>query len=389
MTVKKERDSWKDPYDMSEVAKQADVISGVIQRLRPQIEEVITPDLVQKTWKVYVTGCGDSYYAAVSARMAFEKYSGLSYEPVEALEFSRYEVEYAPSGSIVFPISNSGRVARTIECAVQAEKHGMHTIAITGNTDGPLALSCRQYLIQSIPHLKEEFGPKKTGSLGLGNFAASLITLYLIGIRFGQLRGKISDDAAESLIGEIVSASRFIVDTSVNNLQKIMDISRKFADLKAFCYIGAGPSYGTAQFCGAKLFEQPQLNGISQELEEWAHEQYFLTRPGETVVFVIVPPGRSRGRGIEQIHGIQDMGGTAVAVCDSDDREIIELADYALPVYGKISEEFSPLVYMVPGQMFATSMHQLVGRPPLTPPYDTERMKQVNFRQIFDSKILE
>jgi hypothetical protein len=58
-----------------------------------------------------------------------------------------------------------------------------------------------------------------------------------------------------------------------------------------------------------------------------------------------------------------------------------------MPILGQIPEEFTPLVYIVPNQLFATALHQVKGRPPLIPPYDQKRMMEVNFRQIFHSKM--
>ncbi len=57
--------------------------------------------------------------------------------------------------------------------------------------------------------------------------------------------------------------------------------------------LGAGPSFAAALFGCAKLYEQPQFEGVPQELEEWAHLQYFMVVEGTPVVF-IAPPGLSR-----------------------------------------------------------------------------------------------
>ena len=51
----------------------------------------------------------------------------------------------------------------------------------------------------------------------------------------------------------------------------------ELGDLDTIWAIGAGPSRGTAQYCAAKFHEQMPINGIGQDLEEWAHLEYFLT----------------------------------------------------------------------------------------------------------------
>ena len=83
------------------------------------------------------------------------------------------------------------------------------------------------------------------------------------------------------------------------------------------------------------------------------------------------------------------MGATVIVVCDSEDEEVKGLAHWVLPVFGTLREEFSPLTYIVPGQLFATSLHRIVGRRPFIPPYTEEKMEEINYRQIWQGGILE
>ncbi len=81
------------------------------------------------------------------------------------------------------------------------------------------------------------------------------------------------------------------------------------------------------------------------------------------------------------------MGATVIAVADSTDDEAASAADIVMPIVGAVSEEYSPLVYIVPGMLFATAMHILTGRPPFTAAFSEDKMMEVNFRQIFHSKL--
>ncbi len=359
----------------------------VIQRLEPQIEAVITPDLARRVQKIYFTGCGDSHYAGVAARLAFDKYTGVQTEPLESLEFSRYVVQHMPQDSLLFGISNSGLVSRSIESIILARARGAYTIAITGNREGPLAQAADAVLIQTVPGMAEDWGHAFPAALGLGNFAASLLTLYLSGLRIAEMRGQLSAEEVASLKQELASAADVLAGTAERNTKTAYELACALWHLDTFFILGGGPNYATAMFAAAKLFEQPHQTGVAQELEEWAHEQYFLTRPNVTPIFVIAPPGNSRDRAIEQINGARDMGATVIAVCDAQDREVQSLAHWSMPIMGQLREEFTPLVYIVPSMLFATALHQVKGRPPLIPPFDVEQMREVNFRQIFHSAV--
>ena len=55
-------------------------------------------------------------------------------------------------------------------------------------------------------------------------------------------------------------------------------------------FLGAGPNEATARFGAAKLFEASQQIAVATNVEEWAHEEYFITRPGDPVV-IVAPTG--------------------------------------------------------------------------------------------------
>lgn len=380
---------WENPYEFDEVNKQAKLVNLVMERLEPQLDEMFDAALANRIDKIYTTGCGDSYFAGYAARLAFQKYSGVSMEPLEALEFSRYCVDFISPDSLVFGISNSGQVKRSVEALRLAKAQSATTVAVTGNPEGPLAQETENVLIQSVPELVEGVGPNNVVALGLGNFTASLLALYAAAIRIGVLRGVLSKEEAQDLKEELSRSSQIIAETTEKNQKVARDLAVECWDLDNFVVVGGGPSYAVSMFTAAKLMEQPQKRGAPQYLEEWAHLDYFLVRPKISPTMFIVPPGRSRDRAIEQIHGARDMGATVIAVCDSEDEEILDLADWAMPIYGTLKEEFTPLTYIVPGQIFATALHRIVGRRPFIPPYTQERMEEINYRQIWGGGILD
>ncbi len=381
------RDLFQGTMGIHQVNEQSRLLREVVRRVTPQVEGLITREKIHNLSKIYLTGCGDSHYVGLAARLAFDMLARIPTEPAESLEFSRYLADFMPANSLVIAVSNSGEVSRTIETLKAAHHFGADTIAITGKPASRLAQAAAGTIVQTVPELGESWNPYSIGALGLGNYTASLATLYLIAIRLGVMQGHVSPAEAEAALGHLIEAAQIIEQTVAANNEAVLEFAREVWHQDTFFILGGGPSYAVALFAAAKLFEQPHANGVPQELEEWAHEQYFLTRPGTTHIFVIAPPGRSRDRALEQIRGAQDMGGSVIAICDQDDEEMQALADRAFPIYGALPEAFTPLTYIVPGQLFATHLHQLRGRPALFPPYDLERLREVNFRQIFRSRL--
>ncbi|MDX1687503.1 MAG: SIS domain-containing protein [Candidatus Promineifilaceae bacterium] len=392
-----------------------------------QVEETITPELARRVSRIYLTGCGDSYFAAIAARLFYDRYVGLPVEPVEGMEFSRYVAPYALSDdALVIVISNSGRVSRTVEAAIQSRRRGATTIAATAYADRPLAQEADAAILGSLPNVRATLANLETavsdgalsgdiwdlsepgaaqrlaqtigigGSfqllmLGLGAYYASVLILYLVGLRLAVLRGRLTAAEAEQLRARIAASIDDVTTTADRLRDPVSRLARTFRDHDTFLFLGSGPSYATALLSAAKLFEQPHLNGVPQQLEEWAHQQFFFTRPDGPPIFVVVPPGDSRDRALEQIAGSQQVGATVVAICDAEDEEIIGVADHALPIFVRRPETFSealtPLTYVVPGQLFAFAMLEVRGQPSMKAPYDFQRLMEVNHRQIYGSDV--
>lgn len=382
---------------LNEISNQGPAIPAVISSVQPQLE-ALDPSLLAESSHFYVTGCGDSYFAGLAARFAFARYAGVPTEALEALEFGRYAAGFVPPGSTVFGISNSGKATRSVEALVNARLGGARTVAITGNSEGWLAQEAETILDQSVRVAGELIGmpsnlatdeeedKPRRGSFGLVNYLASLTTLYLIAFQTGVVRGRITESEADALRAELRSTAELIAETVRICTPAAEAYAEQVKEIESYTFLGSGPSLATSLFYAAKTYELPRVYGVSQELEEWAHEQFFLTGTGTQVLF-IAPQGRSVSRIRELLHTTQTMGGCGVVVTDESNPDLSEAADVTLPVAGSVSEELSPLVYCVPGQLFATCLARSRGR--LAFEFDSPLQYEMNMSTIQESQLVE
>jgi len=326
--------------------------------------------------RVYLVGCGDSHYCGLATRFAFERWSGIPTEALESLEFSRYAVESAPPDALVIAVSNSGRVARTVECALFARRLGIATLGLTYAADSRLAQTASMVL----PWTYEDvgFGP------GTLSYLASLVALYAVALRLAVEAGRLASGEVAQHLGAISATGDDVERTITACRPAAEELALAIQPTRALSIIGGGPNYGTALFGMAKFIEAAAFNAVGQELEEWAHEQYFCTGPG-THTLVIAAPGASADRSREQLRAVRDVGGRAVAICDSSDAETTSLADAVLPVIPASNELLSPIVNAIPLELAALAFAEHLGRTMLG--FDDTRRQEVNFRQIFDSAI--
>jgi glutamine---fructose-6-phosphate transaminase (isomerizing) len=317
--------------------------------------------------RIYLAGCGDSHYAGLAARLAFERWSGIPTQALPSLELSRYELELAPAGAWVVCVSNSGKVVRTVEAAANGRARGLLAIGVTYDPDSRLAIEADVTLL--FRYDDPGFGP------GTISYVASLGALYALAIRAAELGGREVDGLLESVEAE-GPASSATIDLSGPVAEQL---AFELPDAAKVDVVGGGPSYGTAFFGRAKLIESAHTPGGAHELEEWAHEEFFCTAPGTTTI-VVAPPGASHDRAVEQLEAAREIGATAVAVSEPD-TPAAAAADLVLPVAGHATEELSPVSYCIPLELLA--YHYASARGLTMLGFDDERRKELNFRQIF------
>ena len=281
---------------------------------------------------LFLAGCGDSAFAGAAAAQAFRKHSGINAEAVEALELARYRIRYLPPASAVACMSFSGKVGRTIEAALQARRFGHRVVAVTGDADSPLAREADHVVTLSVPTLG--YSP------GTSTYLAMLLALLQLAALWNEGAGEPSPLARAP---ELARETLVAVDGPVSAL------AERLSKQSWITFLGAGPNLSSAAFGAAKLFEGPQMLGTVTSLEEWAHEEYFITRP-QTPVVVVAPSGASFDRANEILSELDFLNADSVLVSDAiptvKPRTVIPLAQ-GLP------EEFSPLLAALPLSLLA------------------------------------
>jgi len=326
--------------------------------------------------KVYLTGCGDSWYCGIATRFAFEEWAQISTEAAQAMDFSRYLVHTAPKDAILIAVSNSGRLARTIESVIQAKKAGITTIGTTSNME--VGLSQEADHVIDLMYSERRFAP------GTSSYMASMVVEYCLAIYFAELKGLFDPQQVKNKLDSIAALASPMEKTIEANLEVMESLVRESSIKNQCIFIGAGPNYGTAFFSMAKVIEATRTPAVGQQMEEWAHIQYFFTNQN-TLTFLIAPPGRSVNRAREQMVAVKAMGSKCIAICHPDDQQTAAGADVVAPVFGDVDEVLSPILYCVPAEVFA--FHHAAHHNLAMLGFDDPKVKEVNWRQIFDSEI--
>ena len=357
-------------YFREQILTLPQLIDDVIEPFAHEAARVFDDASCQSLTRLHTIGCGDSYFAALATEFAFESIAGVPTEPQTAMTFSRYSVvgqavslppanltQNGQADSLPYPtvigISVSGGVTRTIEGVLRAKQRGLRTVAVTSSDATPIAKAADAVLITKAPDV-----PNADGVLvpGARSYFASLVMLYSVALRLAEGRlppsvgGRHDVRAWRAQLAATADAVRQTIEMSDAAAKQLAEDT---LDAKGFVFCGSGPNFATAQFCAAKMLEATGDSAIGQDVEEWAHLQYFA-KTANTPTFLISAGERDASRAAEVQTAMQAVG-----------RRVVEVGAHGsapLP-YASTPEAFAPLVACIPTMLFASYRAELLDEP--------------------------
>lgn len=331
----------------------ADRMDDLVKKVAAAVAGLETGDLSG----IQQVGCGDSHFVGWASKLALQTLAGLPLTPAEAYEFAAYDVKGVPVTALTVGVSVSGKVGNTITAVERAREQGMPTLAITNTAASAITRAADQAIVVDV------HSPGGTPVPGALTYLGSLTTLYLLAIELGLARAHLTKEDATAQRTALKEIHLSLRDIALTNFPLVERYAQgQFYTSPIVYFVGGGPNYGSALFGRAKLLEAAPVTCVAQEVEEWAHLEYFLTGPDTQIVF-LAPAGPSRERVLDMMRTANRVNAYAVAVADPADEEVAELAQEVWPVPPQ-QEIFSPIACSVPLDILAYSAMVTQGSAP-------------------------
>lgn len=308
---------------MQQIYSVPELMREMEEPLRAEAERTAR-NLVQQPHrfdKVYITGCGDSYCAAMAAKYAFMEYTGMDAEAVPVIDLSRYyKRERLVKNALVIIVSNSGAVARCIELARRVREAGGTVLAVTGNEQGGLFLNASEALKLSIP--KFVYAP------GIRSYCGCLAALYLFAVEMGLARGEITCFCAEQAIENFQKLPGTIEACLSQWDQKASALAKEWKEMTGFELIGSGPAFASAVFGCAKALETTGRPAFAQNTEDWFHMNFFVKDVTKTGTILLSGERMGDGSRARELHRVAvEMGRPLIWIGNtcSEEKDCMEL----------------------------------------------------------------
>jgi glucosamine--fructose-6-phosphate aminotransferase (isomerizing) len=297
-----------------------------------------------KAKKVFLLACGTSYHACLAAAFAFSNLAKLSVVPVVASEFIDSCGALLDQDTVVLAVSQSGETADTLSAVRGAKDRGATILGISNTMGSTLTRLSDVYIGQNS-------GPEM-GVAATKTFTAQLSVLLRLAVALARKRAVIRKSELEKVEAGFSQLPNWISILLSTQQEKVKDLVEKYSDRQSFCFLGRGVSVATALEGRLKLLELAYLPAIAYPAGESKHGFISVVEEGYPVIF-IAPEDESYAKIIGNVMEMKARGAHIISIVDEEDDDVSNLSDDTIRVPAAVPSIISPIVYVLPLQLFA------------------------------------
>ena len=324
-----------------------------VARTHPIFLDLMAGELIRAK-KIFLVACGTSYHACMGAAYAFSKLATLSVTPVVASEFIDMYGGLIDSETVVLAVSQSGETADTLNAVRGAKDRGAIILGITNTMGSSLTRLANVYIGQNS-------GPEM-GVAATKTFTAQYTILIQIAIVSARKRQVITQKEVERLESAI-SQLPDLISLALLQDTRIGQIADRFIDKNSFCFLARGVNVATALEGRLKLLELSYLPAIAYPAGESKHGFISVVEQDYPVIF-IAPRDETYTKIIGNIMEMKARGASIIGLVDDQDKDVVNLSDEIVKLPSGIPSVLSPIVYVIPLQLFAYYMSVKKGNNP-------------------------
>lgn len=342
-------------YMLKEINEQGSVVRNTLKgRLKedgPDLSELeIDENFIRSIEKIFIVACGTSYHAGLVGKHLIESWARIPTEVDIGSEF-RYRDPIIPPRSLTIAISQSGETADTLAGLREAKAKGSFSIALANVQGSTITREAHRTLyLRAGP----EIGVASTKA-----FTAQLSALYLLALWFAEVRNSIDERKKDSIIKELWQLP-YHIEACLASSPQVKELAQKYYHYNNFLYLARGINYPIAMEGALKLKEISYIHAEAYAAGEMKHGPIALIDELMPVM-VLVPRDRLYAKILSNIQEAKARNAKLIAIATEGDESIRAFSNDVIFV-PEVPEEFYPMVNVIPLQLFAYYVADILGR---------------------------
>ena len=335
----------------SDIFEQPAVLRRALETQFEKAQAIARALRQRKLRYVFLAARGTSDHAGVYAQYVWGSLNRLPVALAAPSLFTRYGDWPRLDEALVVGISQSGQSPDVVEVIAEGRRQGAATLALTNNAASPLARSAEF-------HLDIQAGPETAVA------ATKTYTTELLAV--AQLAVALLDqpDQHQADLSRIPDA----VEAALTLDEPARRAAEAHSGQTQCIILGRGYNYATALEWALKLKELAYIMADPYAAPDFQHGPIALIEPGFPVL-AVAPAGAVEADMLALLHRLRDdLGADLLVVSDSD--EALALGQTSLRLPAGVPEWLTPLVAIVPAQLYCYHLTRSRG-------FDTESPRHI------------
>ena len=330
----------------SEIRQQPNVLSALLDGEIENARRIAADVRARGVKYVVIAARGTSDNAARYGQYLLGGYNRLPVGLATPSLFSVYGEPPRLEDGLIVGISQSGQSPDIVAVLDEARRQGAPTLAVTNDPDSPLAAQADYVLAL---HAGEERAVAATKT-----YTAQLTALALLACVLGD------DPDRLAALKRVPSALENVLDRE----ELIASGVERYRYMETCVVLGRGYNYATAFEIALKLKELNYLIAESYSSADFMHGPIAVVGSGFPAM-VVAPNGKMFDTMRDFSLELKSRGAELIII--SDRQDLLAESVTPLPLPENIPEWLSPIVAVVPGQLFALHLTLVKGNDPDRP----------------------
>jgi glucosamine--fructose-6-phosphate aminotransferase (isomerizing) len=334
-----------------EIHSQPDILQQSYERNLTAVQSIAN-DLRQRDIQyAFMAARGTSDNAARYANYLWGAYNRLPVALAAPSLFSLYEQSPRLDGALVIGVSQSGQSPDIVNVLAEGKRQGRPTLAITNAPDSPLA--------QTADHIIHIHAGQEKAVAATKTYTTQLLAIAMLSAAL---------TADEERLSQIARLPEWVNEV-LRQDEAIAQLAPRYRYMQQCVVLGRGYNYATAFEWSLKLKELTYVVAEPYSSADFRHGPIAVVADGFPVL-AVAPSGAVYA---DMLALLQKLTGEhrAELLLISDQPEALALATSPITLPAGIPEWLTPLVSIVPGQLFSYWLTAVKG-------YNTEAPRGLN-----------
>ncbi|WP_031496817.1 SIS domain-containing protein [Bryobacter aggregatus] len=318
---------------LEEIRQQPEALSKTLQQEWKGIEKLKKQFEAYPPRLIVLAARGTSDNAAQFGRYLLELLTGIPVSLAAPSIYTLYDRKMNLEDTLVVAISQSGESTDTNLVLERAKENGAFTLGITNEANSTLAkLGHASILVRA---------GKEKSVAATKTYTGQLMAMYLLAYALGA---KLERKQLETLPG--------LAEKALKLEPQVAEIAGRYRFMNHAVVVGRGLNYANAFEFALKMMETCYVIAERFSSADLLHGPIAMVDP-HFPAFVFAPSGVTWDSISQLLTRIDSTTHESLIITDKSNKAAFESKRRAFRIQASIPELFSPIPYIIPGQLFA------------------------------------